>query len=71
MIGKEFFERQAAILLGLAKATRAPQISGALLDKAADLKSQIEEPTITAVHAHRTCSQQNKVRPPVGGLFMP
>ena len=48
MIGKEYFARQAAILLGLAKATD-PKISGALLDKAADLKSQIEEPTIDRI----------------------
>jgi hypothetical protein len=46
VIGKEYFARQAAILLDLAEATRDPKISGALLDKAADLKSQIEEPTI-------------------------
>ena len=46
VIGKEYFVRQAAILLGLAKATRDPKISAALLDKAADLKSQLDEPTI-------------------------
>jgi hypothetical protein len=38
--------RQAAILLGLAKATTDPKISAALLDKAAELKSQVDEPTI-------------------------
>jgi hypothetical protein len=46
VIGKEYFVRQAAILLGLAKATRDPKISAALLDKAADFKSQLDEPTI-------------------------
>jgi hypothetical protein len=46
VIGKEYFVRQAAILLGLAKATRDPKISAALLDKAADLKSQLDGPTI-------------------------
>jgi hypothetical protein len=46
VIGKEYFARQAAILLGLAKATRDPKISAALLDKAADLKSQLDEPII-------------------------
>ena len=40
MIGKEYFVRQAAILFGLAKATRDPKISAALLEKAADLKLQ-------------------------------
>ena len=44
MIGKEYFMRQAAILFGLAKATRDPEISAALLDKAADLKSQVDGP---------------------------
>jgi len=33
-------------LLGLAKATRDPKISAALLDKAAKLKSQVDEPMI-------------------------
>jgi len=43
VIGKEYFVRQAAILFGLAKATADPRISAALLDKAADLKSQVDE----------------------------
>jgi hypothetical protein len=46
VIGKEYFVRQAAILLGIAKATRDPKISAALLDKAAKLKSQVDEPII-------------------------
>ena len=64
VIGKEYFMRQAAILLGLAKATRDPKISAALLDKAADLKSQLDEPTIDRSPPHRTCSQKNEMRPP-------
>ena len=44
MIGKEYFVRQAAILFGLAKATKDPKISAALLEKAADLKLQVDEP---------------------------
>ncbi len=44
VIGKEYFMRQAAILFGLAKATTDPKISAALLDKAADLKWQVDEP---------------------------
>ena len=43
VIGKEYFVRQAAILFGLAKATTDPKISAALLDKAADLKLQVDE----------------------------
>jgi hypothetical protein len=44
MIGKEYFVRQAAILFGLAKATKDPKISAALLEKAADLKLQVDDP---------------------------
>jgi hypothetical protein len=44
VIGKEYFVRQAAILFELAKATTDPKISAALLDKAADLKLQVDEP---------------------------
>jgi hypothetical protein len=44
VIGKEYFVRQAAILFRFAKATTDPKISAALLDKAADLKSQVDNP---------------------------
>jgi hypothetical protein len=36
--------RQAAILFRFAKATRNPEISAALMEKAADLKLQVDEP---------------------------
>ena len=44
VIGKQYFVRQAAILFKFAKATKDPKISAALLDKAADLKLQVDEP---------------------------
>jgi len=44
VIGKAYFLRQAAILFGLAKATQDPQISAALMEKAADLKLRVDEP---------------------------
>ena len=44
MIGKAYFVRQAALLFGLAKATHDPKISAALMEKAADLKSRVNEP---------------------------
>jgi hypothetical protein len=44
VIGKEYFVRQAAILFGIAKATKDPKISAALLEKAADLKLQADKP---------------------------
>lgn len=43
VIGKQYFVRQAAILFGIAKATKDPQMSAALMDKAADIKSKVDE----------------------------
>jgi hypothetical protein len=43
VIEKEYFVRQAGILFGLAKATKDPKISAALLEKAADLQLQVDE----------------------------
>jgi hypothetical protein len=43
VIGKQYFVRQAAILFGIAKATKDPKISAALMDKAADIKSKVDE----------------------------
>ena len=44
MIGKAYFVRQAAILFKFAKATKDPKISAALMEKAADLKLQVDDP---------------------------
>src|SRR4051794_40863148 len=44
VIDRNYFRRQAATLLKFAKATRKAEVAAALLDKAADLKSQNEEP---------------------------
>jgi len=44
VIGREYFVRQAAILLKFAKITKDPKISAALLEKAADLKLKVEQP---------------------------
>src|SRR5258708_11952353 len=44
VIGKQYFVRQAAILFKFAKATKDPKVSAALLDQAADLKQQVDEP---------------------------
>jgi hypothetical protein len=48
MIDSEYFARQAAILFMFAKATTDPKISAALLDKAAALKLQVDEPGVRA-----------------------
>ena len=44
VIGREYFVSQAAILFKFAKATKDPKVSAALLEKAADLKLQVDEP---------------------------
>jgi hypothetical protein len=44
VIAKAYFARQAAILFGIAKATKDPKMSAALMDKAADIKSKVDEP---------------------------
>ena len=43
MIGKQYFVRQAAILFGIAKATKDPKMSAALMDKAADVQSKVDK----------------------------
>jgi hypothetical protein len=43
VIGRQYFVRQAAILFQFAKVTKDPKISAALLEKAADLKAQVDE----------------------------
>jgi hypothetical protein len=56
MIGKEYFVRQARILFGLAKATKDPKISAALLEKAADLKLQVDEPGAPKIESKEQAS---------------
>jgi hypothetical protein len=43
VIGKQYFVRQAATLLRFAKSTQDPQVAAALVEKAADFKSQVDE----------------------------
>ena len=43
MIGRDYFLRQAAILFKFAKATADPKISVAVMEKAADLKSKVDD----------------------------
>ena len=44
MLGRLYFTRQAASLLKFARATSNPELAAVLVQKAADLKSQIESP---------------------------
>jgi len=45
VIGKAYFVRQAAILFRFAQATKDPKISAALMEKAADLKLRVDDPS--------------------------
>jgi hypothetical protein len=43
MIGRQYLARQAMSLLRFASLTRNPQLAAVLVEKAADLKSQVDE----------------------------
>jgi hypothetical protein len=43
VVGRNYFTRQATILLKFAKSTSDPQLAAALIEKAADLKSRVDE----------------------------
>ncbi len=45
MIGRLYFVRQAATLLKFAKSTANPELSAVLIEKAADLKSRMDDET--------------------------
>jgi len=45
VIGKAYLVRQAAILFRFAQATKDPKISAALMEKAADLKLRVDDPS--------------------------
>jgi hypothetical protein len=42
VVGRNYFTRQATILLKFARSTNDPQLAAALIEKAADLKSQLD-----------------------------
>ena len=46
MIGRGYFVRQAATLLKLAQTTTDPKVAAGMVDKAAELKSQVDEATL-------------------------
>ena len=47
VIGRDYFVRQAATVLKFAQATTNPQLATVLIEKAADLKSQVDESSTT------------------------
>lgn len=44
MAGKEYLTRQATTLLKFAQTVTDPNVAAGLVEKAADLKSQVDEP---------------------------
>jgi hypothetical protein len=45
VLSRDYFVRQVTTLLKFAKATNNPQLAAVLIEKAADLKSQVDEPS--------------------------
>ena len=43
MVGQNYFKRQAATLLKFARSTSDPQVVAALVEKATQLRSQVDE----------------------------
>jgi hypothetical protein len=43
VVGRSYFTRQATTLLKFAKSTNNPDLAAVLIEKAADLKSQVDE----------------------------
>ena len=43
VVGRSYLTRQAATLLKFAKSTKNPELAALLIEKAADLKSQVDE----------------------------
>jgi hypothetical protein len=43
VVGRNYFTRQATTLLKFAQSTTNPQLAAALIEKAADLKSQVDD----------------------------
>jgi hypothetical protein len=47
VLSRDYFTRQVTALLKFAKETTNPQLAAVLIEKAADLKSQIDESSAT------------------------
>jgi hypothetical protein len=43
VVGRSYFTRQATTLLKFAKSTNNPELAAVLIERAADLKSQLDE----------------------------
>jgi len=47
VLGRHYFVRQATTLLKFAKETKNPRLAAVLIEKAVDLKSQVDESSTT------------------------
>ena len=47
MLDRQYLQRQAAMLVKFAKSTHDPNLAAALLDKAADLMSKLDDCSLT------------------------
>ncbi len=63
MIGRDYFVRQAATLLKFARATHNPQLAAVLIEKAADLKSQVDESSTTREPSAQTPDVEPETSP--------
>jgi hypothetical protein len=72
VIGRRYLSRQAATLLKFATSTSDPKIAAVLIEKAADLKSQVDEslqrdqslraPDVEPLDPSRSFSAQTQIR---------
>jgi hypothetical protein len=69
VVGKQYLVRQAALLLKLAKSTSDPQVIAGLVEKAADLKSQVDDAADLSLQAPDVESPTYAVGASVAALF--
>jgi hypothetical protein len=69
VVGNQYLVRQAALLLKLAKSTSDPQVIAGLVEKAADLKSQVDDAADLSLQAPDVESPTYAVGASVAALF--
>jgi hypothetical protein len=63
MLSKDYFVSQVTSLLKFAKETTNPQLAAVLIEKAADLKSQVDESSTTPDPSPQTPDVQPETSP--------
>ena len=73
MIGRQYFLRQAATLLEFAQSTNDPKLAAALIEKASNFLSQIDESSARLDPSPRApdVEPENRAKPSGTGLFRP